>query len=287
MLIKTLVSLAIVIAFMNIYRRYKKEEEQYLVLKLIGYYLLGSFRFNLNELALPAGYVAYLLFFRPAVNINVKRRMVILGLVVFIGGILIPKMEEVYFERPRKVEASSSNLYTLNLQKDLKTIKQKFKFEETGKIENFEVNFDRDGAIRELSYNLLKRDISDVIIYNIDLLPSKNIYTIRARRYKQWFQFDRLISEDRLFEGFSKLDISQVIPETEYAYYNVKCTGEYMNWGVRDWENYVIREDGIKKLGEKDLPVKGYNFWVSGSKKTVYPDHVSFETADNRAFILP
>jgi hypothetical protein len=285
--IKILESLVVVIVFIYIYGRYKKQEEQNLVLKLVGYYLLGSFRLNFNELGLPAGYVAYLLFFRPAVNTSVKRRMVILGLVVFISGILIPKMEEVYFERPRKVEASSSNLYTLDLAKDLKIIKQKFKLEEMGRIENFEVNFDRDGSIRELSYKLLTRDNSDVIIYNIELLPSKKIYTIRARRHKQWFQFDRLISEDRLFEGFSKLDISQVIPETEYAYYNVKCTGEYMNWGVRDWENYVIREDGIKKLQEKDLPVKGYNFWVSGSKKTVYLDHVSFETADNRAFILP
>jgi hypothetical protein len=51
-------TLILIIASIFIYKRYKTEDEELLILKLFGYYLLGSFKFKFNGLALPVeGYV--------------------------------------------------------------------------------------------------------------------------------------------------------------------------------------------------------------------------------------
>jgi di/tricarboxylate transporter len=51
----------------------RADEEEFLFIKLIGYYLLGAFRFNFNEFPLPAGFAVYLLFFRPTLNTETKK----------------------------------------------------------------------------------------------------------------------------------------------------------------------------------------------------------------------
>jgi hypothetical protein len=68
--------------------RSREEEEDLLLLKLIGYYFLGSFTFNLNGLVLPVGYVISL-FLKPQQNKNVKRGSAIFGLIMMILGLFL------------------------------------------------------------------------------------------------------------------------------------------------------------------------------------------------------
>jgi hypothetical protein len=63
----------------------REQEEEMLVLKLVGYYFLGSFYFNLDGLVLPLGFVISL-FLKPRVNRGVKRGSAIFGLVMMIIG---------------------------------------------------------------------------------------------------------------------------------------------------------------------------------------------------------
>lgn len=49
------------------------DKESYFPLKIIGYFILGSFAFNFNQISLPLGFVVYLIFFRPKLNVQVKR----------------------------------------------------------------------------------------------------------------------------------------------------------------------------------------------------------------------
>lgn len=66
----------------------RKEEEELLVLKLIGYYLLGSFNFNINGIVLPVGFFISLCL-KPQKNKSVKRGAAIFGLAMLILGLYL------------------------------------------------------------------------------------------------------------------------------------------------------------------------------------------------------
>ena len=155
MLIPVLLTLPILIAFIFIYKKYKTDNEEFLLLKLIGYYLLGSFRFTFNSISLPAGFIVYLAFFRPQINKPMKKAIVSLGLLVFICGALNPFITKSYFERQRVVNASSSNIFTIDFNRYHNAIKKKLGINEYTKIEDFHVRFENSGSIKKLRYILL------------------------------------------------------------------------------------------------------------------------------------
>lgn len=68
--------------------RGRNDEEDHLVLKLIGYYLLGTFTFSFNGIVLPVGFVISL-FLKPQQNSSVKRVSAIFGLTVMLLGLLL------------------------------------------------------------------------------------------------------------------------------------------------------------------------------------------------------
>ncbi len=66
----------------------REQDEDLLVLKLFGYYILGAFYFNLNGLVIPLGFIVSL-FLRPKENKSVKRGAAIFGLVMMIIGYFV------------------------------------------------------------------------------------------------------------------------------------------------------------------------------------------------------
>ena len=76
-----------VVGFVMLYKN-REQDEDLLVLKLIGYYILGIFYFNLNGLLIPLGFIVSL-FLRPNVNRGIKRGASIFGLVLMIIGAFI------------------------------------------------------------------------------------------------------------------------------------------------------------------------------------------------------
>ncbi|MFD2670179.1 hypothetical protein [Marinicrinis sediminis] len=75
-----------VIGMSLLYANREKQEEM-LALKLIGYYLLGSFHVNLDGLILPVGFLISLLL-RPRDNRAIKMGAAIFGLILMILGFL-------------------------------------------------------------------------------------------------------------------------------------------------------------------------------------------------------
>lgn len=284
MLIQVLLTLPVLIAFIFIYRKYKTDNEEFLLLKLIGYFLLGSFRFNFNKLALPAGFIIYLVFFRPQINKPVKKAIASLGLFVFICGLLIPVIQKSYFERQRVVNASSTNIFTIDLNRDHNAIKQKLGISEYTKIEDFDASFENSGAIKELRYTFLTKDNKGIVLYNVNFSSNKNNYIIKSTKVSEWLQYDRLINEEQFFYILNYLDLKQVKPQVEYPYYTVKCSGDYTSWGVKNFDNFLITDNGLKKLKNEELPVSGYTFWIFGNKRT---SETSYSGDSYRAYILP
>lgn len=66
----------------------RDQDEDFLVLKLVGYYFLGSFTLRLGGLVLPLGFIITLLM-RPPANRSIKRGAAIFGLVMMILGLLL------------------------------------------------------------------------------------------------------------------------------------------------------------------------------------------------------
>jgi hypothetical protein len=66
---------------------YKKRDvdEHLLGLKLIGYYILGIFYFNVNGFVIPLGFIISL-FLKPEENKSIKRGASLFGLVIMIVG---------------------------------------------------------------------------------------------------------------------------------------------------------------------------------------------------------
>lgn len=284
MLIQVLLTLSVLIVFIFIYRKYKTDNEEFLLLKLIGYYLLGSFRFNFNKISLPAGFIVYLVFFRPQINKPVKKAIASLGLFVFICGLLIPVIQKSYFERQRVVNASSTNIFTIDLKKDHNAIKQKLGISEYTRIEDFYASFENSGAIKELRYTFLTKDNKGFVLYRVNFSSNKNNYIIKPTKVSEWLQFDRLINQGQFFYALNYLDLKQVKPQLEYPYYTVKCSGDYASWGVKDYDNFLITDNGLNKLKNDELPVSGYVFRIYGNKRT---SGTSYCSDSNRSFILP
>jgi hypothetical protein len=285
-LIPTLSTLLVIIAFIFIYRRHKAEDEELLVLKLIGYYLLGSFRFNFNNLALPAGFFIYAVFFNPQTNKPLKKAIAYLGLVAFFCGILFPFIEKSYFERQRVVNASTDNIYTIDLYKDHYAIKQKLGISEYTRVEDFEVDFENSGNINRLSYMFITNNSNGIVLYKVNYNTDKNRYTIKPTKVNQWVQLDRLISDHQFFYTLNYFDLQKMIPPEEYPYYTLRCRGDYSGWAVKDFDNYLIADSGFKQLNDEELPVKGYVFWICGNKITDEGNYTSSNSENNRAYIL-
>jgi|GEM_PF-7031795 len=74
--------LVTVVAIALLYKN-REEEEEFLIIKLIGYLFLGSFRLNLSGLILPLGYVLSFLL-RPAQNRGIKRGSALVGFIFMI-----------------------------------------------------------------------------------------------------------------------------------------------------------------------------------------------------------
>src|SRR4051794_26766781 len=64
--------------------RKAEEPEPNFPLKIIGYFILGSFAFTFNLISIPLGFIVYLLVFRPKLNVHIKRTASVFGFLTFI-----------------------------------------------------------------------------------------------------------------------------------------------------------------------------------------------------------
>lgn len=82
-IVAVIVTIGIVLFYLK-----REEDEELLGFKLVGYYILGIFYFNLSGLVIPLGFIISL-FLKPRQNKGVKRVAAIFGLVMMIIGLLI------------------------------------------------------------------------------------------------------------------------------------------------------------------------------------------------------
>lgn len=248
----------VIVAFVLIYRN-REEAEANLGYKIVGYYLLGAFTFRLNEYALPVGFVVFLLFFRPAKNVKAKQHSAYLGLAFYLLQLIVPYVEEYIYEYPREVAASSSNIYEVQFTNDWTAIKDHMQIDPSAHLENFHAQYQKDGEIERLSYNVVSRSGDGFILYDVDYLAKTKEYSIqRTKVGDQWGQFDRTVFAARFFEVLDQAQVRQLSdPNGDEGNYLIS-DGEMNSYAVKKSNKYSIQGDEINEITNDQLPIKGY-----------------------------
>ncbi|MBC2582435.1 hypothetical protein [Clostridium sp. DJ247] len=277
--INTISTFILILGLIIIYRKSDKSED-FLFMKLVSYYLLGSFRFNFNKLAIPLGFIIYLIFLRPKLNTRSKRRATLLGLIFFIIGLSIPSINKYLYERPKEVTVHSVSINTIDFQKDWELIKEKLEINHDTRLEGFEINYENDGTIRELRYELISRKEGGLVHYFIDLLPHKEKYIIRPSKIEQLAQYDRLVTAERFFQVISFLNLEQIRPRGLYEWHGISCRGELVNYAIKENDKFIIiSKNNVKKISNDELPIKSYYISSYGmGKKSESSNSTSYES---------
>lgn len=261
-------TVVLILVLVMIYRKSDSSESS-LFMKLLGYYFLGSFRFNFNKLAIPLGFILYLAFFRPQINGRSKKYAAQLGLLVFIIGVSVPFISKLVYERPRQITVDSVSINTIDFQKDWQLIKEKLEINEDTKLERFNLSYNADGTIRDLQCELILRRDKGLTHYSIDLLPKKQKYIIRPRKVEQWLQYDRLMTAERFFQNLSLLNIEDTKPSGSYEWYVIAGSGEIVNYAIKEYNKVlIISKDNLREIGNEELPIRGSYISSYGMKKT-------------------
>lgn len=249
----------------------KDDTESYFPLKIIGYFVLGSFAFNFNQISLPLGFLAYLLFFRPKLNVHVKRIASVLGVLAFILiHWILPFAINEWESRPRFIEHEIGSVYTMNFQDEYDLIKQELKLENNSlRLEDFEVDYVEDGRITDLSWQLLGQNGNSYNLYKIQYDSSKSRYRVMYSQLDTWPQYNRLIDADRFFEILNVLNIKEIThAKDDFSSYGIHSSGERENYAVKNGTHFIVSNGKIQLINDEQLPVEGYYISTFAMKKT-------------------
>lgn len=267
------------ISIIAIYYKIKTEEEEYLGFKLIGYYFLASYSFSYNQFSIPIGFLIFILFFRPKLNQFVKRVSVVLGLVIFI---MSPIVTNMYFERSRNIEISSMNLYDLKFNNDWKNIKNEFDIIENAAIVKFNLNFEKDGNINEINFEIAEKKPDSIIIYTAYLDMKNNKYNISPHKKESLIQYPKLMSADKYFSELSKLDLHKIKPLSNYDFYMMEINPFEFSDSSPSSKVYIINGSEIN-LKIDNSPTWGRSFTITGMEKT---SESTWESSEWSSYIL-
>ncbi|MGD6834949.1 hypothetical protein ACQCT5_22865 [Sutcliffiella halmapala] len=249
----------------------KNDEESYFLLKIIGYFILGSFAFNFNQFSLPLGFIVYLLFFRPTLNIDVKRMATVFGVLAFIlVHWILPFAIHEWDSRLKFIEHELGSVYTMNFQEEYELLKQELRLENHNiKLEDFEVDYVKNGRMTDISWQLLEQKGNSFNLYQIQYDFDKSRYRIKNSQLDTWLQYDRLIEAGLFFDNLNVLDIKDITHEKgDFSSYVIRSTGERINYAVENGTHFFVSNGEIQLLDKEQLPVEGYYISTFAMKKT-------------------
>jgi hypothetical protein len=251
--------------------RKKADEESNFPLKIIGYFILGSFAFNMNQFSLPVGFVLYLLFFHPKVNGQVKRKAAVSGVIAFVVvHWMIPIAIEEWENRTITIEHKLNSIYTINFQDEYELVKQEINVEmDQWKLENFEVNYNENGRITDLNWQLIWQNGNSYNLYLLRYATNKQRYEVTYSHSDSWLQYDRLIDADHFFKNLNVLDIeSMTEAKGNYSSYVIKSSGERIHYGIENAKRFIVADGEVIWLEDERLPVECYYVSTYAMKKT-------------------
>ncbi|MCA1056143.1 hypothetical protein LCM10_14175 [Rossellomorea aquimaris] len=280
-----MVSIAVLIV---LYRKSDKEEP-YLVLKLVGYTVLGAAMLTVNGIQIPIGFVVFLLFFRTiGVNAWSKKRAAYAGFAVFLLSVILSFAVREWDEWPRKVTLEHTNFYEGSLLEEWEKIKKELDVEnEYGiKLTDFRMVISKEGEYERLDLSLVDESYPEVVHYTIRLSADGESLKVRRRKTdaEQWGQNSYTEAAFALTQ-FDLINKS-MLDDGSMNYYELNSDGQRMGYDVRDQKNFRIDTAGKKELKNSELPVNAITLDVCGTEGTIDEHGTIFECGPFEHFLF-
>lgn len=245
----------------------KEEDEEYLVLKMIGFYLLGSFSFNFNitefmYIFVPIGFLVYYLFMEHKERKNkvLKNKCAKWGLIILIISFVSNNLNGImnHFEYRDININSTGNIKDLSLE--WKTIKSKCNIDDNVPLDGARIIYNKDGKIEDVTYFLI--DYNKNKSYQVNF-ENEN-YHIVVNKY-DGYDYNFNSHYDTKTENFLKVvtQISDSHKMMDYNEINYEKELEGSNEGY-DLYSVNIKNNKYKKIKEKDLQGPVVNFYAEG-----------------------
>ena len=245
----------------------KEEDEEDLVLKMIGFYLLGSFSFNFNitefmYIFVPIGFFVYYIFMEHKERKNkvLKNKCAKWGLIVLTISFVSNNLNGImnHFEYRDININSTGNIKDLSLE--WKTIKSKCNIDDNVPLDGARIIYNKDGKIEDLTYFLI--DYNKNKSYQVNF-ENEN-YHIVVNKYDGYdYNFNSHYGTKT--ENFLKVvdHISDSHKMMDYNEINYEKELEGSNEGY-DLYSVNIKNNKYKKIKEKDLQGPVVNFYAEG-----------------------
>ena len=245
----------------------KEEDEAYLVLKIIGFYILGSFSFNFNitefmYIFVPIGFFVYYIFMEHKERKNkvLKNKCAKWGLIVLTISFVSNNLNGImnHFEYRDININSTGNIKDLSLE--WKTIKSKCNIDDNVPLDGARIIYNKDGKIEDLTYFLI--DYNKNKSYQVNF-ENEN-YHIVVNKYDGYdYNFNSHYGTKT--ENFLKVvdHISDSHKMMDYNEINYEKELEGSNEGY-DLYSVNIKNNKYKKIKEKDLQGPVVNFYAEG-----------------------
>jgi hypothetical protein len=157
-IVSTAVFFAILI-FLGI--KYKQESENYYPFFIFLYFLLGTFKLNIMLIPIPLGFIICLIYMgsHPVIkNRKAKKAAVLLGLLAFILGCVVPFVHTQMLEREIAIHVSSWVTDDFSFVKEYKLVLNSLGYHSlngvTPSITDFRVNIDKNDVIDNFEYTM-------------------------------------------------------------------------------------------------------------------------------------
>ena len=245
----------------------KEEDEEYLVLKMIGFYLLGSFSFNFNiteftYIFVHIGFFVYYLFMEHKERKNkvLKNKCAKWGLIILTISFVSNNLNGImnHFEYRDININSTGNIKDLSLE--WQTIKSKCNIDDNVPLDGARIIYNKDGKIEDVTYFLI--DYNKNKSYQVNF-ENEN-YHIVVNKY-DGYDYNFNSHYDTKTENFLKVvtQISDSHKMMDYNEINYEKELEGSNEGY-DLYSVNIKNNKYKKIKEKDLQGPVVNFYAEG-----------------------
>ena len=239
-----------------------------MIFKLIGYYFLGAFKFNYNTLTIPLGFLIYGMALHPKTNTQSKRNAAVIGLIIFVVGVAVPKYNDYLFTRPIEIMTESTNVFDRTLDKDWVNIRNSLNLDDA-QVQDFQVDFERDGKIKSIRFQLVGHKDQGLVHYSIDLFENKKTYMIHPSKVDQWPQNYNFVSANEFFNLMANVNLKEIVPKNEYPWYSIQVQGNTITFDSRSKDNLLLlTTQGVKSVTVQQYPIQGLSLTVFGMTMT-------------------
>ncbi len=309
---------AIVIIYLGYLFFKSTEKEEFLIFKIIGFYVLGTFTFKFHvydksPIIIPIGILIYMFFMKNKGRLNhlIKNKAAILGIISMCINFMCSYIYDLVEYRDLNIESIGLTKETIN--EDWSNISQKLQIERDLIVREFRLIYDTEDNIEQLYYTVKDSDRSYNIDYNINPNYEKakikvTVDKIDSNEYQEldYFyedQYSNYIDINRFMEVIDNLKFKEekVINGKKVDNYNVVYRAEdYMvnKWSINEGGEVFLVDElngySYEKIKQRYLPAQGINLLLlpnerlsEGSWSSISTDYYMIDAVFNNELISP